>query len=94
MFERLFGAGTSVENDEARARRAKYEKSVLDFVLADAGRLKKKLGATDQRKMDEYLTAVREIEQRISHAESSSARELPNYARRMAFRRIMPSICG
>ncbi len=81
VFERLFGAGTSVESDQARATRAKYEKSVLDFVLADAGRLKKKLGATDQRKMDEYLTAVREIEQRISLAEKSSTRELPSYAR-------------
>ncbi|HEY4311826.1 MAG TPA: DUF1552 domain-containing protein [Pirellulales bacterium] len=81
VFERLFGAGTSVESDQARATRAKYEKSVLDFVREDAGRLQKKLGATDQRKMDEYLTAVREVEQRIAHAEKSSSRELPSYAR-------------
>jgi hypothetical protein len=81
VFERLFGAGTSVESDQARATRAKYEKSVLDFVRDDAARLKKKLGATDQRKMDEYLTAVREVEQRITHAENSAGRELPSYER-------------
>lgn len=81
VFERLFGAGTSVESDQARATRAKYEKSVLDFVRDDASRLKKKLGATDQRKLDEYLTAVREVEGRITHAEKSARRELPSYER-------------
>jgi len=81
VFERLFGSALSTETEQARATRAKYEKSILDFVREDAGRLKSKLGATDQRKMDEYLTAVREVELRIAHAEKSSARELPQVAR-------------
>jgi hypothetical protein len=81
VFERLFGAASNVESEQVRATRQKYQKSILDFVREDASRLKNKLGATDQRKLDEYLTAVRELEQRVTRAETSSARELPKYAR-------------
>jgi hypothetical protein len=45
---------------------------VLDFVLDDATSLKKRLGANDQRKLDEYLTTVRELESRIAKSEKSS----------------------
>ena len=68
-FERLFGNGDSARSKEASAKRALYNKSVLDFVLDDAKRLDAGLGATDRRKLDEYLTAVREIEQRIERSE-------------------------
>ncbi|HWA08398.1 MAG TPA: DUF1552 domain-containing protein [Opitutaceae bacterium] len=68
-FERLFGDGTSARSKEASAKRALYNQSVLDFVFDDAKRLGNNLGATDRRKLDEYLTAVREIEQRIERAE-------------------------
>src|SRR5262249_26027372 len=61
--------------------RQRYQKSILDFVREDAASLKRKLGATDQQKLDEYLTAVREVEARITRVETSSARELPKYAR-------------
>ena len=42
-------------------------KSILDFVGEDARRLSRSLGAADRRKLDEYLTGVREVEQRIEH---------------------------
>lgn len=66
VFERLFSNGRAGESAAARARREKYSQSVLDFVSEDAKRLTDKLGGADRRKMDEYLTAVREIEQRIA----------------------------
>ena len=44
------------------------DQSVLDAVLADAGDLKRQISTADQRKLDEYLDSVREVEQRISHA--------------------------
>ncbi len=69
VFERLFSAGGN-ESDQARARREQHRKSVLDFVRDDASRLSGQLGATDRRKMDEYLTSVRELEQRITRRES------------------------
>jgi len=73
-FERLFGNGLDAASAEARARRALYQKSVLDFVFEDAKRLQSKLGSTDRRKLDDYLSAVREIEQRIERAERFPAR--------------------
>ncbi|MBI2823800.1 MAG: DUF1552 domain-containing protein [Planctomycetia bacterium] len=81
LFERLFGGGTGPQTAEARGQRLKYRKSILDFVREDAAGLKNKLGATDQRKMDEYLTAVREVEERIARAELASAGEPPDIER-------------
>ena len=46
-----------------------YEKSILDGVLDDARRLQASLGGADKRKMDEYLSSVREIETRIQAME-------------------------
>lgn len=80
VFDRLFGNGNAGEMDEARIKRDRYRKSVLDFAMEDARRLKSDLGRTDQRKLDEYFTAVRELEQRIEKANSFAA-ELPDYAR-------------
>jgi hypothetical protein len=68
VFERLFTNGRPGESAEARARRERNQKSVLDFVRDDAQRLRTRLGVNDQRKLDEYLGAVREIELRIAAA--------------------------
>jgi hypothetical protein len=80
VFDRLFGNGNTGEMDEARIKRDRYRKSVLDFAMEDARRLKSDLGSTDRRKLDEYFTAVRELEQRIEKANSFAA-ELPDYQR-------------
>jgi hypothetical protein len=71
VFERLFGGGLGNESDQARARRDRYQKSVLDFVRDDADRLERQLGRTDRRKLDEYLTSVRELEQRVTRFETT-----------------------
>lgn len=65
VFERLFGdaSGTREQRDRLR-RRA----SVLDYVAEDAGRLSRRLGTADRRKLDEFQTSVREIERRIALA--------------------------
>lgn len=73
VFERLFASGSRDENAEARARRERHERSILDFVQEDARSLQGRLGATDRRKLDEYLTAVRELELRIENAERFKA---------------------
>jgi len=69
VFDRLFASGSGNEIGENRALRDRYHKSILDFVLEDANRLKANLGYTDRRKLDEYLAAVRELERRIERAE-------------------------
>jgi hypothetical protein len=67
-FERLFTDGRPEETEAQRVARRKAHRSILDFVAADARRLEGRLGGADRRKLDEYLTAVREIERRIEHA--------------------------
>jgi hypothetical protein len=80
VFERLFTDGPPGEAAESRARRRVNQKSILDFVLEDARQLQGKLGNTDRRKLDEYMTSVREIEQRIERAEKFSV-TVPESAR-------------
>ncbi len=65
VFDRLFNNGHKSETLEMRIRRERRSKSILDFVLEDAKSLSQKLGSGDRRKLDEYMTAVRELEQRI-----------------------------
>lgn len=77
LFERLFG-GEGTAAAAARAKREKYQKSILDFALEDANSLRNKLGTTDRRKLDEYLTSIREVETRITHA--SGTKPLPKPA--------------
>jgi hypothetical protein len=69
VFERLFGAGKPGERRANLQERQNRQRSVLDFVRDDAASLQRQLAPRDQRKLDEYLTGVREIEQRIQHAE-------------------------
>jgi hypothetical protein len=64
VFERLFLDGEGLTPDE-RARRQRYRASVLDAVEEDAKRVKGKLGGADKKKLEEYLTAVRELERRL-----------------------------
>lgn len=73
-FDRLFGGSSTPQSNEQRTRRAMYNKSILDFVLDDAHRLQAILGTTDNRKLDEYLTAVREVEQRVQRADQFPSR--------------------
>jgi hypothetical protein len=73
IFERLFGAGSDLE----RQRRDAARKSVLDAVREDYRELNVRLGADDQRKLDEYFTAVREMELRIAKSGAEGQKPLP-----------------
>lgn len=77
LFERLFGDLDLSESPEARARRQRYNRSILDFVMEDTRQLQNQLGPTDRRKLDEYLYAVRQIERRIEQAEKDSKEITP-----------------
>ena len=75
VFERLFGdaAGTA-----ARRERIRRRASILDYVREDADTLSQRLGTADRRKLDEFQTAVREIERRVQMAmDESEAEPLP-----------------
>jgi hypothetical protein len=68
LFERLFG-DTAGLTAEARQQRLMSRRSILDFVLSDARSLSRALGPSDQRKLDEYLTSIRQIEEQMKRAE-------------------------
>ena len=76
LFERLFGDDAHL-SPEARARRNRFRRSILDFVREDTRKLQGDLGPTDRRKLDEYLTSVRSIEQQIEKAEAEGVQVDP-----------------
>lgn len=76
VFERLFGAGSPEERKQNLAYRRERERSILDFISSEARSLGSQLSAKDNRKLDEYLTSIREVELRIARAEKFG--ELPN----------------
>ncbi len=62
VWERLFRA---TQPPEATAKR---DALLLDLVLSDARELRTQLGATDRHRLDEYLTGVRALEERLTKA--------------------------
>jgi hypothetical protein len=80
LFERLFSGFDASGDPATRARRARYDRSILDFVTEDARDLQGALGPADHRKLDEYLDAIRDIERRITVAVTRT-RDLPEIQR-------------
>jgi hypothetical protein len=79
VFERLFGdVGT---DPKAKRARLDEQKSILDFVKEDFARTKKKLGANDISKLEEFTETLRGVEQRIQKAETRVDVELPEMQR-------------
>lgn len=72
-FERLFADQLRPgESAAAREKRERYRRSVLDLVADDARQLQGRLGQNDRQKVDEYLTSVRELEQRVTRTDTAT----------------------
>ncbi len=69
VFERLFGAGSPGDRRAELQRRRAEQRSILDFVLEDARDVQRGLNTHDKDKLDQYLTGVRELEERIQRSE-------------------------
>jgi hypothetical protein len=80
VFERLFGDGGKIDPVAAAERRA-ADRSSLDTVTARIAELKGRLGPSDNRKLDEYLQSIRDIERRIKVALEQKPVKLPEVAR-------------
>ncbi len=78
VFDRLFGAGGTPEQ---RAARRASKRSILDWIAEEVSHIQQAFGAGDRRRLDRYLTNIREIERRIQITEernsSGELRELP-----------------
>jgi hypothetical protein len=68
VFERLFGADAGLD-PATRARRLRSRRSILDLVHERTRSLVGDLGASDRRKIDEYLNSIRDVERQIDRAE-------------------------
>src|SRR5262245_28625706 len=79
IFDRLFSDNP---NDPERLKRGRLRASVLDAVLEDAHSLERTLGGADRQKLDQYLTSVRDLEERIHRAEKLPPVELPEGTKR------------
>lgn len=69
VFERLFGAGPPAHRQRSYLQRQRQRKSVLDFALEETHALQARLGGGDRRKVDEYVSGLREVERQIERAE-------------------------
>ena len=68
VFERIFGDGDA-QDAAGRLARLKKRASILDSVMQDARKLSGAISANDQKKIDEYMTSIRDIERRIQKME-------------------------
>lgn len=74
VFERMFGSGDTREDRVGTARRRQERRSILDFVLGQARGLEGRVGAKDRQKLDEYFSAIRDVERRLEATESGAVR--------------------
>jgi hypothetical protein len=77
VFERLFGANDSTDAS-VRAGRLAQDRSILDSITDRVKSLQKSLGASDNRKVSDYLESLRDVERRIQKAEEQSAQSTAN----------------
>ena len=79
VFERLFGDGKHGERARNYAQRQARQSSVIDFLMDEARDLSKQLGQDDRRKVDDYFSGIRDIENRIQKAETFGPPADPDY---------------
>jgi len=77
VFERLFGSVDPTIDAATRARREGYRRSLLDMTREETRSLEVTLGASDRRKIGEYLDSIREVEKQIEMAEKDSRKVAP-----------------
>lgn len=78
VFDRLFAGQDARETSDAQAQRELYNQSILDFVREDMALLNRKVSIADRRRMDEYVTSLREVERRMTAAPADIPAELAN----------------
>ncbi len=66
VFDRLFAGFDQSMTEEERDRRKRWRTSILDNVLGEANSLEGRLSRSDRSKLDEFMTGVRDLEQRLS----------------------------
>lgn len=76
LFTRLFVDDSPTERAK-QAERVREGRSIMDLVTDDAQRLKNELGNGDRRRLDAYMSSVRDLEQRMAESERWASRPKP-----------------
>jgi hypothetical protein len=79
LFKIMFVTGTPQEVEKQTAE-LKRGRSILDTVSERARKLQGQLGSRDREKFDQYLTSVRELEQRFQSSEAWAKKPKPQVA--------------
>ena len=79
LFQTLFIQGKK-EEVAANVEAIKQGRSMLDFVGDQSKRLNRSLSKADQRRMDQYFSSVRELEQRLHSSEEWEYKPKPKVA--------------
>ncbi len=74
IFQRMFGTDNATDQDR---RKLETSSSILDLVLEQSRSLRLNLGGPDRRKLDEFETSVRDVEQRVDRARQWLSTPLP-----------------
>ena len=77
VFKSMFIDGTPAEI-KTQVQRLKQGESIMDTLLGEAKDFQKGLGQQDRRKLDEYFSSVREVEQRMLKAQDWTRRPKPH----------------
>ena len=76
VFAKMFLAGPPSEV-KAQVRRLQDNRSILDDVREQANSLRSDLGVDDREKLDEYMSSVRQLEQRLLTDEAWNKKPKP-----------------
>ena len=78
VFENLFPPADSAQLKQARAR-VVLNRSILDTATSDVKDLQRQLGRADQRRMNQYLDSIREVEKRLNDRDAILAKGRPQF---------------
>jgi hypothetical protein len=76
LFNRIFGNIDPQQSPEAIATRERRQRSILDSVTVDAQRLLSQVSVSDQQRIDQYLSGIRDLERRLEDQEIAQCQAL------------------
>lgn len=82
VYRKLFLQGTKAEID-AQIRKLEIGRSIMDTLADQARSLDRRLGASDRDRMDQFKTAVRDVEQRMVESQAWAHKPKPTASTEM-----------
>ena len=82
LYKQLFLQG-DLEAIEAQLVRLRRKKSILDVVLGQTSSLTKRVSSSDRERIDQFQTAVRSLEERLTEQQAWETRPRPKVTQEM-----------